>query len=200
MKRIVLITLILSCIATPVAAQASNNSTTTATSTPTVTATPTASPTPTDTPDDNSSTVVAIGPNTRVTSWSYGGGAFHLTIEADIPVRLTISQAVQQDGSGAGSITYQRRNLASGRNEFRVPAPTKGGDATIILSTPASTANDRAAFIHHNGSGASLLSGPFDGSDVRDVGIGSSIGTALGALYVVARAKLGADQRGERLA
>jgi|GEM_PF-3161012 len=207
-RKMIVVLILLSSIAAPAAAQAANNTTATSITTPTPeataaedtpTSTATATPEP-NPPEDNSTTVVEIGPNTRVTSWTYRGGAFHVVIEADIPMRLTISEAVNQDGSGAGTITYQRRNLAAGTNEFRVPAETHNGEATIVLSTPASEANDRAAFLHHDGNGASLLSGPFDGSDVRDGAIGGASGVGFAVLYVVARAKLGADQRGERLA
>jgi len=207
MIRILILLTLISCIASPVAAQAANN--TTATPTPTPEASPTATATPTSTPmatpepnppEDNTSAVVAIGPNTRITEWTYRGGAFHLVVEADIPMRLTITEAVQQEGSGSGTITFTRRNLAAGTNEFRIPAELHNGEATITLSTSASEAQDTAAFLHYDGGGASLLSGPYDGSDVRDAGIGGALGTSLGALYVVARAKLGADQGGERLA
>jgi len=177
--------------AAPAAAQANNSTAATASTTATSS---TATPPPT-----NATTEVVIGPLARVTSWSYADGTFRLTIESKAPTLLTISESPETQSSGSGTISFTRHRLSRGTNELTVPVSNPGSDATLILSTPGSVNRGEAAFILHS-SGGALVSGPFDGADVRNAALAAALAVALGALYQVVKNRYAVHDGMERVA
>jgi len=176
--------------AAPAAAQANNSTPANASTATSSTATP---------PPTNATTEVVIGPLARVTSWSYADGTFRLTIEAKAPTLLTISESPETQSSGSGTISFTRHRLSRGTNELTVPVSNPGSDATLILSTPGSVNRGEAAFIRHS-SGSALVSGPFDGADVRNSALGAALAVALGALYQVVKNRYAVHDGMERVA
>ncbi|AXG08640.1 hypothetical protein DU484_01540 [Haloplanus rubicundus] len=184
--------LILSCIAptaAPVVAQENTNAT--ETPAPTTTATP-----------SNSSAALVIDKTLQITEWSYRGGTFVITFHSDTyqSVSLTAVPESSSSGESSGTVNYRERFVQpNAETVVRIDVPKSDGRARVWIFSSRSAETGTVHYLEA-GRSASLLSGPFDGSDVRDGAIGGASGVGFAVLYVVARAKLGADQRGERLA
>lgn len=206
---------------TPTATASEDNTTATATPTPTPTATATSTPTttPTATPagsetpapagsdsgdssTNNESVALVLSETLRITEWSYRGGTFIIHFESDRYQAVSLTAIPESTGSGenSGSANYRERFVEPNRETVvRIDAPKSGGRARVWI---VSDATSETGTIHYleAGRSSSLLAGPYDGSDVRDAGIGASLGTAFAVLYAAARAKLGAAEGGERIA
>jgi hypothetical protein len=87
----------------------------------------------TDSPP-TASTALRIDNHSRVTTWDWRNGTFYLTIEADAPHYVTISEVVNLK-EGAGRIDAKRVFLNVGTNQVRVPADRENGQAAITLSS-----------------------------------------------------------------
>jgi hypothetical protein len=187
MKKTILAGLVLLLVASATAGVASAQANQTATATPS------------EQPDN--STLVTVGPLTKVTDWTYQERQerFRLVVQAKTPVLLTAQEGIPDDGSGAGSISFKRQSLAAGENIVFVDAPITDGTSTVVLSTPGGISNGRAAYIKHK-SGSSFISGPYTGKDVRDAGLGSALGVVIAVLYQAVAAKVGASEKAERIA
>ncbi|WP_257627718.1 hypothetical protein [Haloplanus salinarum] len=165
------------------------------------TSTPTVTPTPTDAPS-NASAELVIDETLRITEWSYRGGTFIITFHSDTYQSVSLTAVPESSGSGAsaGTVNYRERNVQpDAETEVRIDVPQSGGRARVWIFTSRSAETGEVHYLEA-GRDSSLLSGPFDGSDVRDGAIGGASGVGFAVLYTVARAKLGADQEGERLA
>lgn len=192
MRHAILIIIMISCIApmtAPAVAQETNS-----TATPT-TATPSEQPT-------NESAALVIDSTLRISDWSYRGGTFIITFYSDTyqSVSLTAVPESSDSGESAGTVNYQERFVQpDAETEVRIDVPKSGGRARLWIFTSRSAETGKVHYLEA-GRDSSIISGPFDGSDVRDSAIGGASGVGFAVLYVVARAKLGADNEGERLA
>jgi hypothetical protein len=138
----------------------------------------------------------------RISEWAYRGGTFVITFQSDRyqSVSMTAVPESSTGGNNEGSANFRQAWVDPGaETEVRIDAPKNSGRARVWIVSDA-TAKTNTIHYLEAGRSESLLSGPYDAADLRDVGIGSSIGTVIGGLYVVARAKLGATNEGERLA
>lgn len=157
-------------------------------------------PTPTNSTalEDSSATVQTIGPLTRIKSWSYQAGTFTISIEADAPVLLTVSQLPDGD-SQAGQVRVEERSLAKGPNKLEVTMIAPGSSPTVFLTTAGSLDQGRAAYLRAEG-GSPLIEGPFSGSDLA-IAVAAALGTTgVLVLIRVLAAKAATELEGEQVA
>ncbi|WP_435065633.1 hypothetical protein [Halobaculum sp. EA56] len=188
MVRTILVGLLLiGLLATPLAAVAQESPT----------ATPTAEPTSGPADGDRPGEAQVYGDDAvYIESWSYSDGRFTIVFNSSAyRPSLTLTAPVEnsQRGSNRGAIV--QRELTRGSTTVEIAAPT----GEVIITT--STTVDAGVYTKLDADrGGDLVAGPFDGSDVRDAGIGGALGVALavvlGALSVVS----GDSNEGERIA
>lgn len=83
---------------------------------------------------------------TRLTSWEYADGVFTLTIEADGPGYVTISEMVQQP-EGAGIFSIEQTRLVSGDNQVSIAVEPVAGEAAVSLVTAQGVQEGRGIFV-----------------------------------------------------
>lgn len=123
MKRALLaLTLILSVVAGggvgSVAAQAQENSTTT------------------DQGPD--SAVIDVGPHVTVTDYSYAGGEFRVTLDADVPTRVAIADVLGSVQEAGARAVPTKRIMVEGETTVRMDVGTYRGAAAVSIGTSSS--------------------------------------------------------------
>lgn len=171
-KLMLVVVLIVTAGAAPVAAQENGTENATATSTPT--------PVPQDV------VPFAGDPTVRITDWSYTDGTFRLILEADVPSLLTAT-AMPEGTAESGGGHIERVRLTKGRNVVTVPAPS----GTLFMTTPTSIDNGRYTYL--DASGPPLIGGPFGAGDVRNGILYALLTGAIVLIVLAIRAKLGLD-------
>lgn len=190
MVRSILLLSLLLLTATGGAIAAPNGSAT-PTSTPTATAT--------STPPTNATYEADLygDPAVQIQSWRYhaDSSTFYITFEADVPRLLTFTYTTDSGSDGVSKGTIIQKPIPRGVSTVQVTTAS----GVVWISSSVSRNNGGFTQLEAD-SGGSLVSGPYDGSDVRDAAIGGSLGVALAVLYEAVRAKASAHERGERLA
>lgn len=161
------------------------------------TATPTAESTPGPADGERPGEAELFGdPAVYIESWSYSDGVFRIVFNSSAyrsSLTLTAPVANSQEGANRGAVVS--RELTRGSTVVEIASPT--GEVSITTSTSI-----RAGVYTKLDAdqGGAIIAGPWDGADVRDAGIGGSLGVALavvlGALSVVS----GDSNEGERIA
>lgn len=180
--RIMLTIVMLSCIAfaAPAAAQQ--------------TATPTDTPTNASAPDGApSDAVLVVDEDVVVTDYRYADGQMIIEFWSAEYKIVTIAPSPDA-GSESGSIQF-REAVVDGSRTTTVTVSSAGG---VTLWTDDSLQKERFHYLRKPSS--FLITGPYDGSDVRDAGLGGALGVVIAVLYEAVAAKVGSAQRGERLA
>lgn len=185
-----LLILVLCCIAlgslvAPAAAQSTNS---------TATATATTSPSS----STNATAILAVDKQTNLVDKSYNrdSGVLTLTLETDRYTSLSLL-VIEDTEATTGTATFVERNLDPGTTtEVQIEAPP---DSRVWISTDLSRQNGELHFVKTTDSGG-LISGPWTGADVRDAGIGASVGVALMVLYRLVLEHSAVNKDGERVA
>ncbi|WP_255151331.1 hypothetical protein [Halorarius halobius] len=191
MKRLLLALLLLLAATGTVAAQNGSNAST-------MTATDTISPTPTPTASNVTYEADLYGdPAVKIRKWRYhaGSSTFFVTFESEVPRLVTFTFTSSAGGEGVSKGSIIKKPIPRGVSTVQVTISS----GVVWISTPVSQSNGAFTQLEAD-TGSSLLAGPYDGSDVRDAGIGGALGVALAVLYEAVKAKTGANERGERLA
>jgi hypothetical protein len=194
MKRIIIVTIIVSCIALSTPLATAQEATPTETDAPTET-----SPTPgdqadssTSEPPSNESALLVVDDELTVTELSYQGNELVIEFQAD--TFKTVSIAPQPESQEqAGSVSSRSYLVDEGTTTVRVETP--GG---VSLWTDQSVASGRIHFLRKPSD--SIISGPYTSDDVRNAGLGGGLGVVIAVLYEAVSAKIGAAERGERVA
>lgn len=200
MKRIFLLAVLLTVGFAPVTAAAPTTASTAGNATTTPQGSSPQSPTATSTPNPGTPAEYEAAffgdPSVRIVEWDYNEDAkrFRIVFEADRPTTVFITYTTSTDTEGVSRGTSTAKPLAAGRTTVFQTVPS----GLVWLSTPRSQEND--TFTELEADGSSLVSGPYDGSDVRDAGIGGALAVALAVLYEAVKAKAAARERGERVA
>lgn len=188
MVRTILVGLLLiGLLATPMAAVAQESPT----------STPTATPTPGPADGDRPGEAQVFGdPAVYIESWSYSDGVFRIVFNSsDYRPSLMLTAPVEHSQEGANRGAVVSRELLRGSTIVEIASPT--GEVSITTSTSIQAGVYTKLDADQGGA---LVAGPWDGTDVRDAGIGGALGVALavvlGALSVVS----GDSNEGERIA
>ena len=149
-------------------------------------------------PHDNPEAELYGDPDVSIRSWEYSDGTFTIEfVSTGYRPSLTITVPPKSDSEGSSAGTVITRELTRGTTVVTVDAPS----GAIWISTGASTSNGVYTELRaDSSSGMVPISGPYDGSDVRDAGIGAALGVALGVLYQAVDAITGSSEQGERIA
>jgi hypothetical protein len=194
MKRILIVTIIVSCIAlsTPLVTAQEATPTETAEPTGTSSAPDGQSGSLTSGPPSNESALLVVDDELTVTALSYQGN--ELVIEFHAETFKSVSIAPQPESrEQAGSVSSRAYLVEEGTTTVRVETP--GG---VSLWTDQSVASGRIHFLRKPSD--SVISGPYTSDDVRNAGIGGGLGVVIAVLYEAVSAKVGASERGERVA
>ncbi|MXR41014.1 hypothetical protein GRX01_06620 [Halobaculum sp. WSA2] len=161
------------------------------------TATPTTETTPGPADDERPGEAEVFGdPAVYIESWSYSDGVFRIVFNSSAyRPSLTLTAPVEHSQKGANRGAVISRELLRGSTVVEIASPT--GEVSITTSTSIRSGVYTKLDADEGGA---LVAGPWDGTDVRDAGIGGSLGVALavvlGALSVVS----GDSNEGERIA
>lgn len=191
MKRILTLVMIVLCIASGSAIATAQESTPTTTPTPTQTPSPepqnqTAPP---GAPDDLD---LVVDRQVALVDWDYRDGEFVLDVYASDYTTMTVA-ASPSTRSQSGSVNFESVVLEKETTTtVRIPA-----SRAITFWTENSVEDGRAYFLRKKGD---LITGPYSGDDVRNAAIGGAFGVVIAVLYEAVSAKVGAAERGERLA
>jgi len=136
--------------------------------------TPTATSTPTPTPTENV-TGTPIDEHVTLVDWSYSSGTFTLVFENERPrpKTVTLSEATQP-GEGATRSAVRRERLLGGETTLTLTTMTKGGEAAVAITTPASIESGVQTTISTGAQGANPFR-PFGGTS----GVLSGVGLAI---------------------
>lgn len=131
----------------------------------------------------------------RISSWSYEGETFTITFHSTREKLVTMTAEPIGSGTGASPGRVRQVWVGPGKSTVQMKAPT----GVVWLSTRMSTANNRYTELSASPD-THLLAGPFSGADVRNAGLGGALGVVIAVLYEATAAKIGASERGERVA
>ena len=129
-----------------------------------------------------------IDTNTRITDWSYSPGMFTLTIEADEPTKISMTEAGTFE-EGTGTFNYEEVSLDEGTNTITFAVTARqgpdGAGAGVAIATARSLEQGGGAYV----STGMVEQNPFrhfGGESGLFTGVGMTVGlAALGAWYVV---------------
>lgn len=161
------------------------------------TATPTETPTPGPADGDRPGEAQVYGDDAvYIESWDYSDGVFRIVFNSSAyRPSLTLTAPVEHSQRGANRGAIVQKELLRGSTVVEIASPTGEVSITTSTSTKAGVYTKLDA-----DRGGAIVAGPWDGTDVRDAGIGGSLGVALaivlGALSVVS----GDSDEGERIA
>ncbi|MFC7077898.1 hypothetical protein [Haloarcula halophila] len=159
------------------------------TSTPTPTANGTANVTA---PAQAPAAELVVDDDLVVTDYRYQDGEMVITFWSSQYKAVNIAPAAGQ--SSAGTVSFEAAVVdADRKTTVRVASPSG-----VTLWTDKSIENQRFHYLRKPST--FFVSGPWSGSDVRDAGLGGAIGVAFACLYYAVAAKIGAAERGERVA
>jgi len=179
---------------TPTPSTAPTISTPTASSTSTPTTSPSTPPTRTPVPGTNMTAPtggpdefeLVVDEHVAVVDSSWNDGTFTLRIYADIHTSITLLASPAAD-SERGAVQFKHRVLrADSTTVVRAQSPTG-----VSLWTDESAENQRVVYLRKPSQ--SIISGPYDGDDVRNAAIGAALGVAIAVLYEAVSAKIGAS-------
>lgn len=145
-------------------------------------------------PDGAPDTVeLVLDDDVAVTDYSYADGVFTLSVYSDAYTTMTVAGSPEK-GQQSGSASFKTVPLKKGATtKVQIESPT-----AVNMWTEKSIEDGRWYYVTKPSSG--LISGPWDGSDVRDAGIGGALGVMLTVLYTAVEAKTSGGRRGERVA
>jgi hypothetical protein len=128
-------------------------------------------------------TVVQIDQETAVRDYRFANGSIYVTIEAGESRALTVTQAVRNPDTKAGTVPVEVFALEAGTHTIEMPlkAGTDAGDAAVTLSTQESVEQGQIAFITPS-PGGGWLSGDPNMGVVWASGLVAALSTA-GAVY-----------------
>ena len=102
----------------------------------------TATPSPTTEEPDGETTTIALSETTRITEWRYENRTFYVTMNAQVPTRVVITDAGKlskalSEGSGAASATVRQRSLTvtPGETTIEFRAEEVDGAGAITLAS-----------------------------------------------------------------
>lgn len=152
----------------------------------------------------NNSTATFDGPNTdrklelvidnevAVHSWEYNEGQFEIWFYSTEYKTVTIAAAPGAT-SDQGTISFRSVVVDDGS----LSKATISADGPVTLWTEDSTAEGQAYYLKPKNN---IISGPYTGTDVRNAAIGGALAVIVAVLYEAVAAKIGATNRGERVA
>ncbi|WP_255318044.1 hypothetical protein [Halomicrobium sp. LC1Hm] len=154
------------------------------------TATPAA---PTGPAGGPSSYELVIDENVGVVDYQVEDGEFVIDFYSDEFKSVTIS-AAPDTSSQSGSISFRSVVVeADTTTTVRITS-----SSAVSMWTDDSLEREQAHYLRKQSD--FLISGPWTGSDVRDAALGGALGVVLAVLYEAVAAKVGATERGERVA
>ncbi|SEK90593.1 hypothetical protein [Haloferax larsenii] len=173
MRRIITL-IILIAVASPAlvgTVAAENNTTMTAAPTPEVTRT------------------IDLSPTTRITNWRFSNGTFYLTIQADLPTRIAITDAgelsrilTEGDGPAAGKARVRRMTLTPGETVVKFHAEDINGASAITVSS-----SNADGIVAIRSDAIETGKPPVDYGTVQTLLGGTAIASAGGTFYWVKR-------------
>ena len=188
MRQVIILAIVVSCIAPTVsgvaAAQAAGNTT----STPT----PSGSTNVTAPPDAPGAELV-VDSSVVVTDYRYSDGQMILKVWSDEYKPLSVAPRAPSSDTG----TVQARTFVVDADRITTVRIASPGGVTLWTSE---SVDENGQFHFIRKPSTFFIRGPWSGSDVRDGALGGALGVALAVLYEAVSAKVGATERGERLA
>lgn len=136
---------------------------------------------------------LVIDRSVAITEWRYQDGTFIIDFYAEDYTSLTMV-ASPSGSSDQGAVEYRGAVLDGGS----ITTVRIGSDSKVSMWTEASAENGRAVYLDKPST--AFVSGPYDGTDVRNAAIGAALGVALAVLYEAVAAKLGSADGMERVA
>lgn len=141
----------------------------------------TATPSPTTEEPTGDAATITLSPTTQISEWRYENGTFYVTMSAEIPTQVVITDAGKlskalSEGSGAASATVRQRSLTltPGETTIEFRAEKVDGAGAITL---ASSNGDGLAVIRSDAMG-----GDRDAIEWSSAGL-LIVGAASGAGY-----------------
>lgn len=168
---------------------------------------PTASPT-TSTPTASTTTAnnstASTGPTalarvdklTIVTDYELRGGNLWIEFYSNGGNTLSITETTSTDG--ATNVRIRQEDIPRGYSTTTIDLYDTD-DPSVLITSRLSLQENTGTKVSID-TGSSIIPGPWDGSDVRDAGIGGALGVVIAVLYEAVSAKIGASQRGEQVA
>ena len=86
-----------------------------------------------------------IDNSTRITNWEYRPGMFTITLEADDPTKISMTEAGDFE-RGTGTFNYREVQLQEGTNTVTMPVTDRQG-AGVAIATRASLEQGGGAFV-----------------------------------------------------
>lgn len=183
LKKLLLLVLLAATCSTVVVAQDANETAGNETDAP-----PSVAP-------ENETVIARIDRISVVTDYWVTDGTLHIEVYSNGGNELTVTETTSEDG--ATQVALVEEWVPRGRYVMTVDL-VRTDSWSVLITTRLSLQNERGTKLSE--SGDALVAGPFDGSDVRDAGIGSALGVSIGVLYTAVKAKVGAGERGEHVA
>ncbi|AUX10684.1 hypothetical protein AArcSl_3077 [Halalkaliarchaeum desulfuricum] len=98
-------------------------------------------PTPTNDSDEEAP-AIHLDSDVRILEWEYTDDRFTITLEADHPTHVTITESTQAV-EGATSFAIIRERVLPGKNELTIPVEPVAGEAAVALTTSESVQEGR---------------------------------------------------------
>ena len=136
---------------------------------------------------------LVIDENVGVVDYSVEDGVFVIEFYSDEFKSVTLS-AAPDTSSQSGSISF--RSVVVEKDTTTTVRITSS--SAVSMWTDDSLEREQAYYLRKQS--GFLISGPWTGSDVRDAALGGAFGVVVAVLYEAVAAKVGATERGERVA
>lgn len=136
---------------------------------------------------------LVIDENVGVVDYHVEDGEFVIEFYSDEFKPVTIS-AAPDTSSQSGSISF--RSVVVEKDTTTTVRITSS--SAVSMWTDDSLEREQAYYLRKQS--GFLISGPWTGSDVRDAALGGALGVVVAVLYEAVAAKVGATERGERVA
>jgi len=136
---------------------------------------------------------LVIDDDVGVTDYHFENGEVVIDFYADEFKPVTIS-ATPDTSDTSGSISFRTIVV----EEDTTTTVRIASSSAVSMWTDDSLDREKAYFLRKQS--GFLISGPWTGSDVRDAALGGALGVVLAVLYEAVAAKVGATERGERVA
>jgi len=136
---------------------------------------------------------LVIDDDVGVTDYRVADGYFVIDFYADEFKAVTIS-ATPDTADTSGSISFRSVVV----EEDTTTTVRIASSSAVSMWTDDSLEREKAYYLRKQS--GFPVSGPWTGSDVRDAALGGALGVVLAVLYEAVAAKVGATQRGERVA
>jgi len=144
-------------------------------------------------PSGPSNYELVIDENVGVVDYHVEDGEFVIDFYSDEFKTVTIS-AAPDTSSQSGSISF--RSVVVEKDTTTTVRITSS--SAVSMWTDDSLEREQAYYLRKQS--GFLISGPWTGSDVRDAALGGALGVVVAVLYEAVAAKVGATERGERVA